>query len=99
MIRVQPLRRKRIPQRRRGGGPVARGSNHSISWSGISSPATLARWCRAREGRPRTLDKGRNTIETNQFGTDEFLAWCNGWARPLMGLSLGTGTPEKGGSF
>lgn len=63
---------------------------------GISSPATLARWCRARKDRPGTLDKAWNTIETKQFGTDEFLAWCKlVGARPLMGLNLGTGTPEK----
>jgi len=42
--------------------------------AGISSPATLARWCRARKDRPGTLDKAWNTIETKQFGTDEFLA-------------------------
>ncbi len=49
-----------------------------------------------KKDRPRTLDKAWNTIETNQFGTDEFMAWCKlVGARPLMGLNLGTGTPEK----
>jgi alpha-N-arabinofuranosidase len=49
-----------------------------------------------RKDRPRTLDKAWNTIETNQFGTDEFMAWCKlVGAKPLMGLNLGTGTPEK----
>src|SRR5215471_21638404 len=49
-----------------------------------------------KKDRPRTLDKAWNTIETNQFGTNEFMAWCKlVGAKPLMGLNLGTGTPEK----
>src|SRR5260370_40310116 len=49
-----------------------------------------------KKDRPRVLDKAWNSIETNQFGTKEFMAWC--WtvgAAPLMGLNLGTGTPEE----
>ena len=46
--------------------------------------------------RPRVLDKAWNSIETNQFGTDEFMAWCRlVGTQPLMGLNLGTGTPEQ----
>ena len=45
--------------------------------------------------RPRTLDKAWNSIESNQFGTDEFMSWCKlAGTEPLMGLNLGTGTPE-----
>ncbi len=45
--------------------------------------------------RPVVLDKAWNTIEPNQFGTDEFMHWCRlVGAEPLMGLNLGTGTPE-----
>jgi alpha-N-arabinofuranosidase len=29
-----------------------------------------------KEGRPRVLDKAWNAINTNQFGTNEFMAWC-----------------------
>src|SRR5215472_15396115 len=29
-----------------------------------------------KQNRPRVLDKAWNTIESNQFGTNEFLAWC-----------------------
>ena len=47
------------------------------------------------QNRPRTLDKAWDTIESNQFGTNEFLAWCRAvGTQPLMGLNLGTGTPE-----
>ena len=48
-----------------------------------------------KKDRPRVLDKAWNTLETNQFGTNEFMAWCkNVGALPLMGLNLGTGTTE-----
>ena len=50
-----------------------------------------------KKDRPRVLDKAWNTVDTNQFGTNEFMAWSQMvGARPLMGLNLGTGTPEKG---
>jgi alpha-L-arabinofuranosidase len=49
-----------------------------------------------KQNRPRTLDKAWDTTESNQFGTNEFLAWCKAAAtQPLMGLNLGTGTPEE----
>jgi alpha-L-arabinofuranosidase len=48
-----------------------------------------------KDKRPVVLDKAWNTIEPNQFGTNEFLEWCREvGAEPLMGLNLGTGTPE-----
>ena len=49
-----------------------------------------------KQDRPRVLDKAWNSIEPNQFGTNEFMAWCKAaGASPLMGLNLGTGTPEQ----
>jgi alpha-L-arabinofuranosidase len=49
-----------------------------------------------KQNRPRVLDKAWNSIESNQFGTNEFLAWCKAAAtKPMMGLNLGTGTPEE----
>jgi alpha-L-arabinofuranosidase len=46
--------------------------------------------------RPVVLDKAWDTLDTNQFGTNEFVAWCNAvGSKPLMGLNLGTGTPEQ----
>jgi len=48
------------------------------------------------QNRPRTLDKAWDTIESNQFGTNEFMAWCKAvGTEPLMGLNLGTGTAEE----
>lgn len=46
--------------------------------------------------RPTVLDKAWNSLDSNQFGTDEFMAWCKVvGTQPLMGLNLGTGTPEQ----
>jgi len=48
------------------------------------------------QNRPRVLDKAWNSVNSNQFGTDEFMAWCRAvGTEPLMGLNLGTGTPEQ----
>jgi alpha-L-arabinofuranosidase len=48
-----------------------------------------------KKDRPRVVEKAWNSIETNQFGTDEFMAWCRlVGTKPLMGLNLGTSTPE-----
>jgi len=49
-----------------------------------------------KQDRPRVLDKAWNSLNTNQFGTNEFMAWCRVvGATPLMGLNLGTGTAEE----
>jgi alpha-N-arabinofuranosidase len=49
-----------------------------------------------KQDRPRVLDKAWNSLNTNQFGTDEFMIWCKAaGTQPLMGLNLGTGTPEQ----
>ncbi|HUN60618.1 MAG TPA: alpha-N-arabinofuranosidase [Candidatus Sulfotelmatobacter sp.] len=49
-----------------------------------------------KQDRPEVLDKAWNALNTNQFGTDEFMLWCKAvGTQPLMGLNLGTGTPEQ----
>ena len=48
------------------------------------------------DSRPQQLDKAWNSLNSNRFGTNEFMAWCNAvGTEPLMGLNLGTGTPEQ----
>ena len=48
-----------------------------------------------KKDRPRILEKAWNSLEPNQFGTNEFMAWCKlVGCKPLMGLNLGTSTPE-----
>jgi alpha-N-arabinofuranosidase len=41
--------------------------------------------------RPRRLELAWRTIETNQFGTNEFVDWCrSAQSEPLMAINLGT---------
>jgi len=49
-----------------------------------------------RSERPVKQDLAWQSLETNQFGTDEFLTVCSelGWA-PMLAVNLGTGTPEE----
>ncbi|MFN8377798.1 MAG: alpha-N-arabinofuranosidase [Anaerolineae bacterium] len=46
-----------------------------------------------KDQRPRRRDLAWQSIETNQFGTNEFIAWCREiGAQPMMGVNMGTGT-------
>jgi alpha-L-arabinofuranosidase len=46
--------------------------------------------------RPVVLDRAWNSIETNQFGTNEFVEWCGMvGAEPMLGMNFGTGTVES----
>jgi alpha-N-arabinofuranosidase len=48
-----------------------------------------------KEKRPTVLERAWNSLETNQFGTNEFIEWCRlVGTEPLLGFNLGTGTPE-----
>src|SRR5271157_2888635 len=47
-----------------------------------------------KKDRPRVLDRAWNTIETNQFGINEYVTWCRAvGTEPLIGTNFGTGTP------
>ncbi len=46
-----------------------------------------------KDQRPRRRDLAWRSIETNQFGTDEFLHFCRELnAQPMLGINMGTGT-------
>lgn len=48
--------------------------------------------------RPTRPDFAWKSVETNQFGTDEFLAWCQDLGTaPMMAVNLGTGSTENAG--
>jgi len=48
-----------------------------------------------KDQRPTVLERAWNSLETNQFGTNEFIDWCRlVGTEPLLGFNLGTGTPE-----
>ena len=45
--------------------------------------------------RPTVLERAWNSLETNQFGTNEFVDWCRAvGTEPLLGMNFGTGTAE-----
>lgn len=44
-----------------------------------------------REDRPRRLDLAWHSVETNEFGLDEFSRWCaKAGVEPMMAINLGT---------
>ena len=49
-----------------------------------------------KSSRPTVRELAWQSIETNQFGTDEFLSLCRelNW-QPMLCTNLGTGTPEE----
>jgi alpha-N-arabinofuranosidase len=48
-----------------------------------------------KKERPTVLERAWNSMETNQFGTNEFVTWCRlVGTEPMLAVNLGTGTPE-----
>ncbi|HVS51633.1 MAG TPA: alpha-N-arabinofuranosidase [Opitutaceae bacterium] len=48
-----------------------------------------------KDKRPTVLERAWNSIETNQFGTNEFIDWCRlVGTEPLLGFNLGTASAE-----
>ena len=80
---LEEIRRLNVPIVRYPGGNFVSGYN----WLDGVGP---------KQERPRVLDKAWNSLNSNQFGTNEFLTWCNAvGTQPLLAVNLGTGTPEE----
>jgi alpha-N-arabinofuranosidase len=80
---LEEVRKLNVPIVRYPGGNFVSGYN----WLDGVGPA---------KDRPRVLDKAWNALNSNQFGTNEFLAWCKAaGTEPLLAVNLGTGTPEE----
>ncbi len=46
--------------------------------------------------RPKRLELAWGTLETNEFGTDEFMKWCKkAGTAPMMAVNLGTRGPDE----
>ena len=72
----------RVPIIRYPGGNMVSGYNW---WDGVGP----------KKDRPTVLERAWNSIETNQFGTNEFMDWAKAvGTEPLLGFNLGTGTSE-----
>jgi alpha-N-arabinofuranosidase len=53
-----------------------------------------------KDHRPTLLERAWNQLETNQFGTNEFIEWCRlVGTEPLLAFNLGTGTAEQGVAY
>lgn len=53
-----------------------------------------------KQDRPTVLERAWNSLETNQFGTNEFIEWCRlVETEPLLACNLGTGTPEMAAAY
>lgn len=49
-----------------------------------------------RDTRPKRLELAWGTLETNEFGTDEFMSWCKKTGtEPMMAVNLGTRGPDE----
>ena len=79
----RPSRRLRMTAMRYPGGNFASGYH----WQDGVGP---------REQRPTVRELAWQSIEPNQFGTDEFMPLCRkmDWT-PMLTVNLGTGTPEE----
>lgn len=53
-----------------------------------------------KEQRPRRRELAWKSIETNQFGVDEFIEYCRELdTQPMLGVNLGTGTLDEAGAL
>ena len=53
-----------------------------------------------KEKRPRRREMAWQSIETNQFGTNEFIEFCRKIdAKPMLGVNMGTGAPQAAGDL
>ncbi|HWA25060.1 MAG TPA: alpha-L-arabinofuranosidase C-terminal domain-containing protein [Lacunisphaera sp.] len=49
-----------------------------------------------KDKRPTVLERAWNSLETNQFGTNDFIDWCKLVnTEPLLGFNLGTASTEE----
>lgn len=75
---MQLIQELKVPMVRYPGGNFVSGFN----WEDSIGPKEL---------RPRRTDLAWRTIETNQFGLNEFAAWCEKvGTQPMMAINLGT---------
>jgi len=53
-----------------------------------------------KDKRPRKKELAWHTVESNRFGTDEFIEYCRGLdTEPFLCVNLGTGTPEEAAAW
>jgi alpha-N-arabinofuranosidase len=79
---IKEVAELQVPITRYPGGNMVSGYNW---WDGVGP----------KKDRPTVLERAWNSIETNQFGTNDFMDWARAvGTEPLLGFNLGTGTSE-----
>lgn len=79
---LREVRDLQVPIMRYPGGNFVSGYNW---WDGVGP----------KKNRPTVLERAWNQLETNQFGTNDFMDWAKAvGTEPLLGFNLGTGTSE-----
>ena len=84
---LEALRKMRMPLMRYPGGNFV----SAYDWTDGIGP---------REKRPKRPEFAWKSIESNAFGTDEFMAWCKeAQTAPMMAVNLGTKGPTEAGAL
>ncbi len=84
---LEALRALRLPNLRYPGGNFVSGYH----WQDGVGP---------KDKRPRKMEFAWHTVESNRFGTDEFIEYCRELgAEPFLCVNLGTGTPEEAAAW
>ena len=89
-------RRRGLPRRRpRAGREIGR-HHRAVSRRQLRLLVPLGRRRGTGGGTPEGLDLAWHSIDTNQFGTNEFMRWCAAaGVEPMMAVNIGTrGTAE-----
>ena len=80
---MEAVRRLRVPNLRWPGGNFVSGYH----WMDGIGP---------KENRPRRMELAWHTVETNQFGTDEFIEYCRVvGTEPFICVNMGSGTMDE----
>jgi alpha-N-arabinofuranosidase len=84
---LETLRGLRLPNLRYPGGNFVSGYH----WQDGVGP---------KDKRPRKKEFAWHTVESNRFGTDEFIKYCRAInTEPFLCVNLGTGTPEEAAAW
>jgi alpha-N-arabinofuranosidase len=84
---MEALKGLRLPNLRYPGGNFVSGYH----WQDGAGP---------KDKRPRKMEFAWHTVESNRFGTDEFIEYCKAIdTEPFLCVNLGTGSPEEAAAW
>ena len=87
---------RRHPTRARRAREAARAGGRPMAGRLLRRQVSLARRDRTASKRPRRFGRWREETETNEFGTHEFMRFCQlCGVEPYFAANVGTGSPEE----